>query len=255
MNAEEARLCLLLHSVTGLEDSTLARLLTSSGSPQALVAGGSSLWRELGLSAGVSRTLARALRKGSPTVNIDAQLEKLLAASEAAEQQQSQTAEAASAASAEAAESSRKAEIAEDALKVMLRQEIGQGLVDVQREEDKVIITVGSGGAFASGSAQLTADAVEIMNKIASSSSESKGMIKVSGHTDNVPLIFGSAYRDNWDLAAARSASVVQALQNTGVINGQRLEAISYGESRPLETNDTAAGRAKNRRIEIEINY
>jgi chemotaxis protein MotB len=186
---------------------------------------------------------------------LEEKLEKLLAASEAAEQQQIQTAEAASANSAEAAESSQKAEIAEDSLKVALRQEIGQGLVDVQREEDKVIITVGSGGAFASGSAQLTADAVEIMNKIASSSSESKGMIKVSGHTDNVPLIFGSAYRDNWDLAAARSSSVVQALQNTGVINGQRLEAISYGEEKPLASNDNEEGRQKNRRIEIEINY
>jgi DNA processing protein len=77
MNAEEVRLCLLLHSVTGLEDSTLARILTSSGSPKALVEGGSSLWLELGLSAGVSRSLAQTLRKGSPTVNIDAQLAKL----------------------------------------------------------------------------------------------------------------------------------------------------------------------------------
>ena len=77
MNAEEARLCLLLHSVTGLEGPTLARILTSSGSPRALVAGGSSLWRELGLSAGVSRRLEQTLRKGSPTVNIDEQLAKL----------------------------------------------------------------------------------------------------------------------------------------------------------------------------------
>ena len=118
-----------------------------------------------------------------------------------------------------------------------------------------MIITVGSGGAFASGSAELTADAIEVMNKIAGASSESKGMIKVSGHTDDVPLIFGSAYRDNWDLAAARSASVVQALQNTGVINGERLEAISYGEEKPVDSNDTEEGRQKNRRIEIEINY
>jgi chemotaxis protein MotB len=56
-------------------------------------------------------------------------------------------------------------------------------------------------------------------------------------------------------LAAARSASVVQSLSADNLIKNKRLEAISYGESRPLETNDTAAGRAKNRRIEIEINY
>ena len=186
---------------------------------------------------------------------LEEKLEQLLAATEAAEQQQNQAAQAANDASNATAESSQKAQLAEDELKVALRQEIGQGLVDVQREEDKVIITVGSGGAFASGSAELTDSAIDIMSKIAGASSDSKGMIKVSGHTDNVPLIFGSAYRDNWDLAAARSASVVQALQDTGVINGQRLEAISYGEEKPIDSNDTEDGRRKNRRIEIEINY
>ena len=153
------------------------------------------------------------------------------------------------------AESNKKAQVAEDELKVALKQEIGQGLVDVEREEDKVIITVGSGGAFASGSANLTAEAVEIMNRIAEVNAEGNSDIKVSGHTDDVPLIFGSNYRDNWDLAAARSASVVQAFAANGVISEDRLEAISYGESRPVETNETPDGRAKNRRIEIEINY
>jgi chemotaxis protein MotB len=47
----------------------------------------------------------------------------------------------------------------------------------------------------------------------------------------------------------------VQTLSSDGLISNDRLEAISYGESRPVETNDTASGRAKNRRIEIEINY
>ena len=179
---------------------------------------------------------------------IEGQLAQLAnAASEAAESSQQQ---------AEAkAESNKKAQVAEDELKVALKQEIGQGLVDVEREEDKVIITVGSGGAFASGSANLTPEAIEIMNRIAEVNAEGNSDIKVSGHTDDVPLIFGSNYRDNWDLAAARSASVVQAFASNGVISEERLEAISYGESRPVESNETPDGRAKNRRIEIEINY
>jgi chemotaxis protein MotB len=153
------------------------------------------------------------------------------------------------------AQAEAKAEMAEDELKVALRQEIDKGLVAVERDEDKVIVTVGAGGAFASGSAELTNEAIEIMDQIASVNAEGKSEITVSGHTDDVPLIFGSRYRDNWDLAAARSASVVQALSSDGLISNGRLEAISYGESRPVETNDTASGRAKNRRIEIEINY
>jgi chemotaxis protein MotB len=153
------------------------------------------------------------------------------------------------------AQAEAKAELAEDELKVALRQEIDKGLVAVERDEDKVIVTVGAGGAFASGSAELTNEAIEIMDQIASVNAEGRSEITVSGHTDDVPLIFGSRYRDNWDLAAARSASVVQTLSSDGLISNDRLEAISYGESRPVETNDTASGRAKNRRIEIEINY
>jgi chemotaxis protein MotB len=179
---------------------------------------------------------------------IEGQLAQLAAAASAAAQSTKEAAEA-------KAESNKKAQIAEDELKVALRQEIGQGLVDVQREDDKVIITVGAGGAFASGSATLTPEAIEIMNRIAEVNAAGNSEIKVSGHTDDVPLIFGSNYRDNWDLAAARSASVVQAFAANGTISEERLEAISYGESRPVEPNDTAEGRAKNRRIEIEINY
>jgi chemotaxis protein MotB len=153
------------------------------------------------------------------------------------------------------AEAEAEAIKAEDELKIALKQEIGKGLVEVSRDKDKVIVTVGSGGAFRSGSADLTEEAQSIMKRIAGTNSEGDSEITVSGHTDDVPLVFGSRYRDNWDLAAARSASVVQSLSADNLISDNRLEAISYGESRPLESNDTAAGRAKNRRIEIEINY
>jgi chemotaxis protein MotB len=186
---------------------------------------------------------------------LEEKLKQLITAVENAEGQQQQMAQAASEASEAAQNANRRAEIAEDELKVALNEEIGQGLVDVERIDDKVIVTVGSGGAFASGSADLTPEAQDIMNKIAESSRTGTGKIKVSGHTDDVPLIFGSNFRDNWDLAAARSASVVQALEDTGVIQGQRLEAISYGEAQPVATNETEDGRSKNRRIEIEINY
>jgi len=151
--------------------------------------------------------------------------------------------------------SEEEAKDAADELKIALSQEIDQGLVAVEQDEDKVIVTVGAGGAFASGSADLTPEAIDIMQRIAGVNAENDSEITVSGHTDNVPLIFGSRYRDNWDLAAARSASVVQSLSSDGVITDERLEAISYGESRPVDSNDTAVGRAKNRRIEIEINY
>ena len=151
--------------------------------------------------------------------------------------------------------SEQEAAKAEEELKIALNEEIGKGLLNVERKGDKVIVTVGSAGSFPSGSATLTPQAREIMSKIADASESSKGMVTVSGHTDDVPLVFGGRYRDNWDLAAARAASVVQELSNSGNIKEENLQAISFGESRPIESNDTAEGKAKNRRIEIEINY
>ena len=154
-----------------------------------------------------------------------------------------------------AKEEERKAKIAEDKFKVALKEEMGEGLINIDRQEDKVIITVGSGGAFKSGSADLTAKAKKIMAKIAEVNKKGRSEILVSGHTDNKPLTFGSIYRDNWDLAAARSSSVVQELSSTGKLKPDRMKAISYGETKPLADNNNPKGREKNRRIEIEINY
>ena len=182
---------------------------------------------------------------------LEEQLAKLVDTMEAMQKQQNKQ----DAGQGSPEQQNERAEIAEDTLKVALRQEIGQGLVTVDREDDRVIVTVGSGGAFASGSARLTVKAREIMNQIAEVNKEGTSRINVSGHTDNMPLVFGSQYRDNWDLAAARASSVVQELQSTGKIEGDRLQAMSFGEERPVDTNDTAQGRRKNRRIEIEINY
>ena len=152
-------------------------------------------------------------------------------------------------------DATEKADLTEESLKVALKQEIGQGLVTVEKKEDKVIVTVGAGGAFPSGTAQLTPAAKKIMSNIAEVNKKGNSNIKVTGHTDNVPLLFGSQYRDNWDLAAARAASVVQNLQETNVIDAKRLIATSKGETQPIASNQTRQGRSKNRRIEIEIDY
>ena len=155
---------------------------------------------------------------------------------------------------AEAQESADKAAIAKDLLTVALRQELGEGLVEVEQREDKVLITVGAGGAFPSGSADLTAAALDIMSRIAFTSMGESSTIVVAGHTDNVP-IRGGVFRDNWDLAAARAASVVQAIEATGLVQPGRMQAVSYGETQPVDSNDTEAGRERNRRIEITIEY
>ena len=117
-----------------------------------------------------------------------------------------------------------------------------------------MFITVGSGGAFPSGTADLTEEAQRILDRISLAAMSPKSTITVTGHTDDVPIA-NAQFRDNWDLAAGRASSVVQVIQRTGLIDGDRLSAVSKGEMAPIADNATAAGREENRRIEIEITY
>jgi len=182
---------------------------------------------------------------------IEAELEKLAASMEAAEQQNG---EGAGGSSAEMQEKMQNASRTTEELTVALREQIDQGLVAVEQREDSVFITVGSGGAFPSGTADLTDEARRILDRIALASMSPDSEITVTGHTDDVP-ISNARFRDNWDLAAGRASSVVQAIEQTGLIDGDRLSAVSKGEIAPIADNTTAAGREENRRIEIEITY
>lgn len=185
---------------------------------------------------------------------LEQELAKLAtAAKEAAENQgQADTAAAAEQASAEAA--AEAAGVAENQLQAALQSELQQGLVEVERRDGKVVVTVGAGGAFSSGNAEITDQAREIMNRISVVSMGAESTITVSGHTDDVP-ISNTAYRDNWDLAAARASSVVQAMQDTGMVSAGRMKAVSYGETQPVASNSTPEGREENRRIVIEIDF
>jgi len=182
---------------------------------------------------------------------IEAELEKLAASMDAAEQKNG---EGAGGSSAEMQEKIQNASRTTEELTVALREQIDQGLVAIEQREDSVFITVGSGGAFPSGTADLTDEARRILDRIALASMSPEGEISVTGHTDDVP-ISNAQFRDNWDLAAGRAASVVQAIEQTGLVDGDRLSAVSKGEMAPVADNTTAAGREENRRIEIEITY
>ncbi|CAM8637446.1 OmpA-like domain [Paracoccaceae bacterium] len=185
---------------------------------------------------------------------LEQELAKLAtAAKEAAENQgQADTAAAAEQANAQAA--AEAAGVAENQLQAALQSELQQGLVEVERRDGKVVVTVGAGGAFSSGKAEITDQAREIMNRISVVSMGAESTITVSGHTDDVP-ISNTAYRDNWDLAAARASSVVQAMQDTGMVSAGRMKAVSYGETQPVASNATPEGREENRRIVIEIDF
>ena len=182
---------------------------------------------------------------------IEAELLELASAMDSTE---AQNGENSGGSSAEELEKIQNASRTTQELTVALKEQIDQGLVAVEQREESVFITVGSGGAFPSGTADLTEEARRILDRIALASMSPQGQITVTGHTDNVP-ISNAQFRDNWDLAAGRAASVVQAIEQTGLIDGDRLSAVSKGEMAPVADNSTMSGREENRRIEIEITY
>ncbi|MEO5323934.1 peptidoglycan -binding protein [Mesorhizobium sp. CC13] len=77
-------------------------------------------------------------------------------------------------------------------------------------------------------------------------------VLRVDGHTDNIPLSGTGRYRDNWELSSARSTSVVKFLIENGV-PANRLVAAGFGEFQPLDAADTPEARSKNRRIELKL--
>lgn len=147
-----------------------------------------------------------------------------------------------------------RAELAGIAMERTFMGEIAKGKLEVARKDGKVFVTLGAGGSFLSGSADLSAEAKEIMAKIGAIGASPARTITVTGHTDDVPLS-GGLYGDNFGLAAARAVSVVRALIDSGEVDPAQIAAISKGEFAPVGDNATEEGRARNRRIEIEIDY
>ena len=139
------------------------------------------------------------------------------------------------------------AQLAEDAVSPL----IAQGLVDVQVGNGFVEIAIRSDILFGSGSAQLATEAQPVIRQLAEVLRMFPNSIQVKGHTDNVPIAKGT-YPSNWELSAARAASVVHMLEEGG-IDPRRLSVVAYGEFRPVLPNTTPDGRNANRRVVLTI--
>ena len=147
-----------------------------------------------------------------------------------------------------------------DSLNLVLQNNLTRSLskeelkeVDVQVLKGVVYISLADNMLYKSGSYEINDRAAETLSKIAKIITDYKDYdVLIEGNTDNVP-ISKQNIRNNWDLSCLRASSVVQALQTKYGVDPKRLTAGGRGEYNPLESNDTALGKQRNRRTQIII--
>jgi chemotaxis protein MotB len=128
---------------------------------------------------------------------------------------------------------------------------IDRELVTVRRHGKWVEVEIRTDILFPSGVATLSPPAEQVLQQLAATLKPFPNAIRVEGHTDNRP-INTPAFPSNWELSAARAASVVHLFTRAG-IDPARLAVIGLGENRPAQSNDTAGGRNANRRVLLVI--
>ncbi len=124
--------------------------------------------------------------------------------------------------------------------------------LDVKLESRGLVISLLQSILFAAGDDQVNHEAWPSLSRIAEVIRENKNNVVLVGHADTTP-IHNRRFRDNWQLSAARSLSLLALLTSRYDIPESRLSIESFGSNQPLGPNDTQAGRAANRRVEILI--
>jgi chemotaxis protein MotB len=135
-----------------------------------------------------------------------------------------------------------------------LKSELAANEIKINKIKDGINLNLSQDILFPSGSATLNDSGIAVLTKVSKKLLENKYQVMVSGFTDNVPIrgSLTSKYPTNWELAGARAASVVRVFEKVGV-SSELLMAVSFGENKPVASNDNPTDRALNRRIEIRL--
>lgn len=156
-------------------------------------------------------------------------------------------------AEAMAAENARQmAKEEAEELEQELASAIGDGLLEVEAFNDRVLIRIREKGSFGSGKASLKPAFAPILQQIAEVLKQRDGHFIIAGHTDDIP-IETRQFRSNWDLSAKRAATVVHFFIQSGDIDPERMEIRAHSDNQPLVPNDSWENRAINRRVEISV--
>ncbi|MHB8769929.1 MAG: OmpA/MotB family protein [Syntrophales bacterium] len=134
-----------------------------------------------------------------------------------------------------------------------MKQEIEQGQIAISELKGKLTVDVIDKILFDSGRAEIKPEGLAVLKRVVDILiSVTDKTIRVEGHTDNVPIkgVLTKRYPTNWELSAARALTVTRYLEKEG-LDPALLSAAAFGEYQPVADNETAEGRAKNRRIAI----
>jgi len=145
---------------------------------------------------------------------------------------------------------------AKDSLISKMENEINKNQIQITQLADKLKVSIVDKILFPSGEADISPEGLEVLERVGNvlKSVEEK-IIRVEGHTDNVPIVgrLAEKFPSNWELSTARATNVVRFLQEKVEIDPAKLEAVGLGEFQPIASNETKEGKAQNRRIEIAL--
>lgn len=136
-------------------------------------------------------------------------------------------------------------------LNAALSDLIDAKVIVVRQSSYSIEVEIQTDLLFSSGQAKLSIPAQDILVRLADALKKFPNPIRVEGHTDNVP-IRSSEFLSNWELSAARAATVVHLLMRAGV-SPQRMSVIGLSEYRPVADNNDEKGRNRNRRVQLII--
>lgn len=127
--------------------------------------------------------------------------------------------------------------------------------ISVDYDSYTVIVRFADNIFFDSGKADIKPESEVVLHHMAAifaDNMELIEMIKIEGHTDNVP-ISTFRYPSNWELSVSRAVNTLRYILDTGLVEKEKISAVGYSEYHPVDTNDTIEGRASNRRVDFVV--
>jgi chemotaxis protein MotB len=134
----------------------------------------------------------------------------------------------------------------------LLSNQVAQHTVSIQMGRDGLVISLREAGFFDSGSATPKPETIATLRQISSALGGTPYSLRIEGHTDNIP-IHTSAFDSNWELSSARATHIARLFIDAKAMPPERISAAGYAQFHPVADNDTAEGRAQNRRVDLVV--